>query len=479
MSEMIAIVLAAGHGTRMKSTIPKVLHPACGRPLVYYPVKAALDLGASKVIVVVNAETRTQIEEELARHLPRDSFVTAVQSTPRGTGDAARVGMELVDEGEDGRVLILCGDTPLLRGQDLGDLLLALNDERVKLSFLTFVSKDPTGYGRVLRSEAGAVCEIREHRDLETDQQRAVLEVNAGVYAGRAGSLSRALGRLSPENAQGEYYLTDIVKSLAESGPVEAIIRDEQLLAGVNDRLQLSDLERHLFGRIREQWGKDGVSIVGQPLIDDTVDIAIGARIEDGVRLRGKTRIGEETFVDVGSVVSDSLIGAGVVVKPYCVITDSRVGDRVQVGPFAHLRPESVLEADVRIGNFVETKKTTMKRGAKANHLAYLGDAEIGEGSNLGAGTIVCNYDGFRKSRTTLGAGVFVGSDSQLIAPVTLGDGAYVATGTTVVRDVPAGGFAIGRVRQENRDGYADELRARLKDAADSKKRVADGTPSR
>lgn len=469
MSVTIAVVLAAGHGSRMKSTTPKVLHKICGRPLVYFPAKAALELGVGTVVVVVNQETQAAIEEELAVHIPRNAFVSALQKTPRGTGDAARIGMEAVNAPEDAKVLILSGDAPLLRASDLAHLFAALDDPEVKLSFFTFLATDPKGYGRVLRGDDERVQEIREDRDLVTVAERAVREVNAGVYAARAGSLNRALSRLSPENAQGEYYLTDIVKSIAEEGRVETIILDEAVLAGVNDRAQLTAVELEMFGRIRERCGKTGVSIVGSPLIDDTVVLGQDVRVEDGVRLRGCTRVGSGSLLDVGSVVEDSVLGAFVTVKPYCVITKSSVGDNVQVGPFAHLRPESVLEEDVRIGNFVETKNTTVRRGAKANHLAYLGDAEIGERSNLGAGTIVCNYDGFKKSRTVLGKGVFVGSDCQLVAPVTLGDGAYVATGTTVVRDIPPDGLAIGRVRQENKPGYASKLRERLEQAARQK----------
>jgi bifunctional UDP-N-acetylglucosamine pyrophosphorylase/glucosamine-1-phosphate N-acetyltransferase len=466
MTKTIAIVLAAGHGTRMRSELPKVLHQACGRPLVYFPVFAALEAGARKVVVVVNEQTREPISEALAAHLPADTSVTALQAVPRGTGDALRVAMETIEATGQEKILTLAGDAPLVRPSDLGDLLAALDEEHTLLSFLTFQAADPTGYGRILRDSEGKAYEVREHRDLKTSFEQAITEVNAGVYAARASALRTALSTLTPKNDQGEYYVTDIVAEVARKARVASIVCDEASAAGVNDRFQLAEVEAKLFRRIRERLGKKGVTLKGTPLIDDTVEVGEGACLEDGVRLRGRTKIGARSFVDVGSVIVDSVVGEDVTIKPYCVISQSYVGNLAQVGPFAHLRPESVLEEDVRIGNFVETKKTLVKRGAKANHLAYLGDAEIGERSNLGAGTIICNYDGFRKSRTVLGAGVFVGSDSQLVAPVTLGDGAYVATGTTVVSDVPKDGLAIGRCRQQNKEGYAKKLRERLKAAA-------------
>jgi len=467
MSKLLAIVMAAGHGTRMKSSLPKVLHPACGRPLVYFPVRAALDLGADEVIVVTNPTTREAITAELKNHLPDSPLTIAVQEVPQGTGDAARAGMAAVSADEEDRVLILSGDTPLLAADELRPLLAELEGEP-RLSFMTFVVENPAGYGRVLRRDSGAPSEIREHKDLRSDAERAVREVNAGVYASRAKELTEALAGLSSDNAQGEFYLTDIVASISQSEKVTTVVADEDVLAGVNDRAQLRTLEAVLHGKIRDRLAAAGVSIVGNPLIDDTVSVGQDARIEDGVRLRGCSQIGAGTSIDVGTVVVDSHIGKNANIKPYCVVTESRVGDGVQLGPFAHIRPDSVLEDDCHIGNFVETKKTLVKKGAKANHLAYLGDAEVGEKSNLGAGTIICNYNGFQKQRTVIGKGVFVGSDSQLVAPVTLGDGAYVATATTVTKDVPAGALAIGRARQSNKEGYAEPLKARFKAAKEA-----------
>lgn len=461
-----AIVMAAGHGTRMKSSLPKVLHPICGRPLVYFPVRAALDAGAERVAVVVNPETSEPIRQSIARHLPLERLLFAVQDVPRGTGDAVRAAVAELRGKKDDRVMILSGDTPLLTREDLL-LLVSAKDADDVLTFTTFTLADPTGYGRVLRDTRGEVREIREHRDLRTDEEKAVAEVNAGLYAARLGPLASALAGVVPNNAQGEYYLTDVVPLLCREGTVQTVSADPQSLLGVNDRAQLREVEEILFDRIRRGHARAGVSLVGESLIDDTVELAPDVRIEAGVRLRGATRIGRGTTVDVGTVIEDSTIGEHTTIKPYCVLSRSEVGSGVQLGPFAHLRPESVIEDEAHIGNFVETKKTVVRRGAKANHLAYLGDADVGERSNLGAGTIVCNYDGFRKRRTVIGKGVFVGSDSQLVAPVEIGDGAYVATATTVTRNVPADALAIGRTRQENKEGYASRLRARLKVSAD------------
>lgn len=458
--DLTAVVMAAGHGTRMRSTRPKVLHEAAGRPLVYYPVRAALDAGATRVVVVVNPAIRDGVAEALGRHLSGVPIELAIQEVPRGTGDAARAGLQHVSSEY---VLVLSGDTPVLTGQDLTPLVTCLVGGETRLCFSSCRLEDPTGYGRVLRGDGGRVLEIREHRDLTTDAQRAVREINGGVYAARTEALRHALERLSPENAQGEYYLTDVVAVLAELDSVEAVPCTALALTGVNDRAQLRAAEDTLYERIARGWGARGVTVRGRPLIDDTVELDEDVTIEDGVRLRGDTRIARGAFIDVGAVLTEAIVREGAVVKPYSVITESSVGAAAQIGPFAHLRPASVIDDEAHIGNFVETKKTHVRRGAKANHLAYLGDGDVGEGANVGAGTIFCNYDGFRKHRTVIGAGAFIGSDSQLIAPVNIGAGAYVATGTSVTDDVPEDGFAIGRCRQTTKAGYATALKARLR----------------
>ncbi len=448
----------------MKSDLPKVLHRAAGRPLVHYPVRVAQELGVRRVVVVVSPATEEPIKSVLDSAFPELDTVTRVQVPPRGTGDAARVGLEAV---ETAQVIVLCGDTPLLQRADLSRLVGALGPQ-TPLAFLSCLIEEPAGYGRVLRDTDGRVLSIREDRDLKTAAERAVREVNAGVYAASTEVLRQALARLKADNAQGEYYLTDVVEDLRREHTVLGLQGDTSALLGVNDRAQLSRAERLLWQRKAQELAESGVTIRGEVFIDDTVSVEVDAAVEPGVRLRGDTSIGAGAFIDVGSVVTDSRIEAGAVLLPYSVVTESEVGPKAQIGPFTHLRPGSVLESEAKLGNFVETKKTRMGRGAKANHLAYLGDADVGPNVNIGAGTIVCNYDGFKKHRTTIGEGSFIGSDSQLIAPVTIGKHAYVATATSVTQDVPDGALAIGRTRQTNKLGYAAKLRERLK--AQSKK---------
>ncbi|HEY3500857.1 MAG TPA: bifunctional UDP-N-acetylglucosamine diphosphorylase/glucosamine-1-phosphate N-acetyltransferase GlmU [Polyangiaceae bacterium] len=460
MSDLTAVVLAAGLGTRMKSTTPKVLHALAGRPLIEFPVRAALELGAARVVVVTSGHADI---DELLKRVFEGRVVTAVQDPPRGTGDAARVGLERV---ETEHVLILCGDTPLVTSRELSEVVEASRKQGVVLTVGSAELDEPRGYGRVLTASDGRATEIREERDLGSDAERAVRLVNAGIYAGRTRDIRGALSGLSPNNAQNEYYLTDIVAALGRTGRVLPVVGAADALVGVNDRSQLREAEETLFARIRARLGREGVTVHGDARIDDTVRVAPGAEIEANVRLRGATVVGENAFIDVGSVVTDCSIAAGAELKPYSVMTSSRVGESAQIGPFSHLRPDSEIEAEAHIGNFVETKKTRVRRGAKANHLAYLGDGDIGERANLGAGTIFCNYDGFQKHRTTIGAGAFVGSDSQLVAPVSIGKGAYVACGSSITEDVPDDALAIGRARQTNKPGYGAKLRERLAEKA-------------
>jgi bifunctional UDP-N-acetylglucosamine pyrophosphorylase/glucosamine-1-phosphate N-acetyltransferase len=382
-----------------------------------------------------------------------------VQDPPRGTGDAVRVGLTAVQHE---RTLILYGDTPLLRARDLSGLLAALDVPGQELSLLTALLENPFGYGRVLRDGQGAVTEVCEERDLRNDAERAVREVNAGMYAADTSQLRAAVAELKPNNAQGEYYLTDIVATLAKTSRVAAVLGEADALVGVNDRADLGRAEELLYARNRDQHRKAGVTIHGDARIDTGVEIAADAEIGPGACLRGQTRVGAGSLIDAGCVLVDALIGERVAVKPYSVITQSQVGDGAQIGPFAHLRPDSAIEQDAHIGNFVETKKTRVRRGAKANHLAYLGDTDVGERANIGAGTIVCNYDGFSKRQTTIGEGAFIGSDSQLIAPVSIGKNAYVGTGSTINEDVPEDALALGRARQVTKPGYAKKLREKL-----------------
>ncbi|MGA2447391.1 MAG: bifunctional UDP-N-acetylglucosamine diphosphorylase/glucosamine-1-phosphate N-acetyltransferase GlmU [Polyangiaceae bacterium] len=466
METTTAIILAAGHGTRMVSTLQKVMHPVCGVPMVGYAVRAALEAGCADVVVVVG-HGRGQVEEYLAEAFPGAAVRAAVQAVQRGTGDAASVGLEAVRE-TSGSVLILNGDVPLVTAVELRLVVSELSN--AELSLATCVVEDPTGYGRILR-KAGRVTEIREHRDLRGDGDQCVCEVNGGIYAVKFALLRQALAALVPQNAQGELYLTDIVGHATTVGArVEAVTLGADALAGVNDREQLNAVEQGMYERVARRWRLAGVTIRPGVRIDANVHLEPDVTLESGVVLRGHTRVARGATADVGCVLTDVDVREGAVVKPYCVATRSSIGPGAQVGPFSHLRKDSQIGENAHVGNFVETKKTRLGPGAKANHLAYLGDSVIGERTNIGAGTILCNYDGFQKHTTCIGPDVFVGSDSQVVAPVTIGAGAYIATGTTVTHDVPAGALAIGRVPQQNKDGYAEKLRARLKSAKDAGK---------
>jgi bifunctional UDP-N-acetylglucosamine pyrophosphorylase/glucosamine-1-phosphate N-acetyltransferase len=455
-----AIILAAGQGTRMKSARPKVLHELCGRPMVHYVVDAALAAGAADVVVVVG-HGRDEVTASLAKGFG-ERVKTCVQERQQGTGHAVRCALPVL--GDAARVFLLCGDTPLLDPASLAALAAGMGDAAVAM--LTMEVVDPTGYGRILRDERGAVVAIREHKDANP-VERAVREVNPGVYIARAPFLREAIAALTPDNAQGELYLTDVVAAATWApGGVVSMPADAASLVGINDRAQLAAAEDVLYSRIGDAHRRAGATVRTSARIDHGVVVEADAVIEHAVVLRGDTRVGAGARVDVGSVLTHVVVAPCAVIKPYTIGERSRIGENAQIGPFSHLRPESDVHADAHVGNFVETKKTIVRRGAKANHLAYLGDGDIGAGANVGAGTIFCNYDGFKKHKTTIGEGAFIGSDSQLVAPITIGDGAYVGTGTTVTRDVPAGALAIARVKQENKEGYAARLKARLAAAA-------------
>jgi bifunctional UDP-N-acetylglucosamine pyrophosphorylase/glucosamine-1-phosphate N-acetyltransferase len=470
MQTTTAILLAAGQGTRMKSAMPKVMHRLCGLPIVHFGVQAALDAGCGEVVVVVG-HGRQHVEEYLARAFPKDRVRTVVQEHQRGTGDAARVGLAVV-RSEMVRALILNGDVPLVRGEDLRQIALPLDDASAPaaLSIATCVVEDATGYGRILR-KGGRVVEIREHRDLRGEDERAIREINAGLYAANVTLLKEAVSNLVPNNVQGELYLTDIAAFASNAGEKIATVAlgAADVLAGINDREQLAQVEGAMQARLVRGWRLAGATVREGARVDAGVTLEPDAIVESGAVLRGTTRVGRGALIDVGCVLTNTSVGEGALVRPYSVATDARIGVGAQVGPFAHLRPGSDLGEGVHVGNFVETKQTKMARGSKANHLAYLGDGIIGEDANIGAGTIFCNYDGATKHTTTIEAGVFIGSDSQIVAPVTIGRGAYVATGTTVTRDVPADALAISRAPQQNKEGYAPRLRARFKAGRDSK----------
>jgi bifunctional UDP-N-acetylglucosamine pyrophosphorylase/glucosamine-1-phosphate N-acetyltransferase len=471
----------------MKSALPKVLHPLCGRELVAWPVHAALEAGAARVVVVVG-HGREAVAGALAARFPTHTaarrLTTAVQEKQLGTGDAVRSALPaLADVADEDYVVVLCGDTPLLRHEAIGALLdAALRDAgggaQSKCAMLTGEVDDPTGYGRIVRDARGRIVAIREHKDA-TPEERAIREMNPGVYAVEKGFLVRAIAALDTKNAQGELYLTDVVARAAQEDPagVAAQAWPMEDLHGVNDRHDLAQAEALLRARINRALGQSGVTLRDprSTYVDADVVLAADVTLEANVVLRGHTQIGAGARIDVGCVLEDVVVAPGARLKPYTVATESVIGERAQVGPFSHLRPRSTLGPDAHVGNFVETKATSLGARSKANHLAYLGDGVIGEDVNVGAGTIFCNYDGFQKHTTRLLDGAFIGSDSQLVAPVTVGRGAYVATGTTVTKDVPDDALAISRPKQENKLSYASRLRATMKAKKEAAAAAASG----
>ncbi|MCC7071616.1 MAG: bifunctional UDP-N-acetylglucosamine diphosphorylase/glucosamine-1-phosphate N-acetyltransferase GlmU [Deltaproteobacteria bacterium] len=463
-----ALVLAAGKGTRMSSALPKVLHPACGKPLIAWPTEAALGAGASPVVLVLGHGG--DVVERAVRRRFGDTVRTARQEAQLGTGHAARVGLEALGAWS-GTVLIVYGDCPLLTSEHLAALVDLRHRTAAPLALWTTRVDDPHGYGRVLRGSDGLPERIVEEKDA-TPEQRRIDEINPGVYAADAAWLRTALGRLTPANAQGELYLTDLVAAARADGRGVATLEvDAKETQGVNDRAQLAAAAAVLQERVIRRAQLEGVTFLLPTSVVVDADVRFGVDVTVGplVQLTGATDVKDEVVVGAGCVLHDTVVAAGSIIHPYSVCDGARVGEGCTVGPFARLRPGAVLDEGAHVGNFVEMKKARLGKGSKANHLTYLGDAEVGAGANIGAGTITCNYDGVGKYQTTIGDGVFVGSNATLVAPVTIGRGGYVAAGSTISADVPEDALAIGRGRQENKPGYAAGLRARNAERAKKK----------
>ncbi|GIW40618.1 MAG: bifunctional protein GlmU [Candidatus Binatia bacterium] len=456
-----ALLLAAGKSTRMRSARPKAVHSLCGRPLLAYPLSALRGLGIDRAIVVVGWHAEQVVEvAEAWSELP---VGFAVQEEPRGTGHAALCGIRAL-EGFEGEVLVLNGDLPLLSGSTLRRLLERHLAEEAVLTVLTAELDDPSGYGRIVR-DGGAVLRVVEEKDA-TEAQRRIREVNVGVYCARCEFLRTALVDLRPDNVQGELYLTDLVGAAAERGlRVVAVPAAPEEVAQVNTREELAKMEEHLRERIVRSWMDRGVTFLDPRTAYVEADVTIGpdTTVGPNVQLRGKTTVGARCRIDGTAYLENASVGDDVRLRFGVVVVDSEIGASCEVGPFAHVRAGSVLEEGAIVGNFVETKKTRLGRRSKARHLAYLGDSEIGEDTNVGAGTITCNYDGFRKHRTRIGSRVMIGSDSQLVAPVSVGDDAYVATGTTVRHDVPPGALVYNPKTEKHRQGWVEARRRREK----------------
>lgn len=450
MNQVTAIILAAGEAKRMRSARPKVLHPLCGRPLIAYPVSAARALGARVVVVVgrTGEEVRAAVAPEVGA-----SFVE--QKERLGTGHAVLQAHVACGDAP-GTVLVLPGDVPLLSEATLRRLVEHHVASGAAATLLTAEVADPTGYGRVVRDQ-GRPVGIVEHRDA-TAAERQIREIGTSVYCFDAQRFWPALARVTPDNAQHEYYLTDVIGILHRQGQgLEAVITDDPSeCLGVNDRRQLAELAGIMRRRILDRLMTAGVTVIdpATTYVDDTVTIGIDTVLHPGVILQGRTVVGADCVVSAGCQVSDTTLADSVLLKPYCVLAESTVEAGAQLGPFCHLRPLSHVGANAKIGNFVELKKSRIGRGSKVPHLSYVGDTQMGEGVNVGAGTITCNYDGAKKHETVIGDRVFVGTNSSLVAPLTIGEGAYVAAGSVITKSVPPGALAVARGRQETREGW-------------------------
>jgi bifunctional UDP-N-acetylglucosamine pyrophosphorylase / glucosamine-1-phosphate N-acetyltransferase len=452
------IVLAAGEGTRMKSATPKVLHRLGGRSLIGHVVVAARALQPEHLLVVVG-HSRDQVTEHLAGLDP--DAVAVVQEEQRGTGHAVRIALDS-RPALDGTVVVLPGDAPLQTTETLTRLVNEHDQRGSAATVLSAVVPDPTGYGRVLRDAAGVVTGIVEHKDA-TGAQRTVAEINSGTYAFDAKLLRDAIGRLTTDNVQGEEYLTDVLGLLSSDGrPVDALAaEDYHETLGCNDRVQLAALARLLRDRIVEQWMRDGVSVLDPATtwIDVDVTLEPDAVVHPNTQLHGNTAVGRGAEVGPDCTLYDTVVGpAAHVVRAHCV--NAEIGPEAQVGPYSYLRPGAVLGRGAKVGAFVEVKASRIGTGSKVPHLSYVGDATIGERSNVGAATVFVNYDGMTKHRTTVGDHVRIGSDTMLVAPVSIGDGAYTAAGSVVTDDVPPGAMAVARARQRNVEGWVERRRA-------------------
>jgi bifunctional UDP-N-acetylglucosamine pyrophosphorylase/glucosamine-1-phosphate N-acetyltransferase len=456
-----AVVLAAGQGTRMKSAMPKVVHRIAGRPMISWVLDALAGAGAERTVAVVGHGA------DSVREVLPSGVEVAVQERQLGTGHAARVGLDALDP-ECDVVLVACGDTPLLEAGLVRELVEAHGSEGLAATMLTGALADAGAYGRVIRGPGGLVERIVEARDA-TPEELAIGEFNAGLYAFDRAALAAALDGLRATNAQGELYLTDAVGALG--GPVAALLADDPEVAfGVNDRVDLAACEAAIQRRLREDLMRAGVTMPdpGAVYVDAGVSVEADTVLWPGTHLRGATRIAGGCSIGPDVVITDSAIGPGsTVVSAH--VTDSELQEGARVGPFALLRPGSRLERGSRVGTFVELKNSVLSAGAKVPHLSYVGDASVGEGTNIGAGNITANYDGFRKHRTTIGARVKTGSDCVFVAPVTVGDDAMTGAGSIITEDVPEGALGIARARQSVIDGFTAKAAARARAAAEAK----------
>ncbi|WP_062350084.1 bifunctional UDP-N-acetylglucosamine diphosphorylase/glucosamine-1-phosphate N-acetyltransferase GlmU [Bacillus kwashiorkori] len=453
MSNRFVIILAAGQGTRMKSKLYKVLHPVCGKPMVEHVVDQMAHIGTTKIITVVGHGA-----EKVKEHLQgKSDFV--LQKEQLGTAHAVLQTKDLL-ENEEGHTLVVCGDTPLVKSETIQALMKHHEKEKAVMTVLTAKTTQPTGYGRVIRNEKGYIEKIVEEKDASAEE-KLVQEINAGTYCFDNKALFMALQKVSNNNAQGEYYLPDVLAILKNEGlNVTAFMTDDfSETLGVNDRVALAKAEEIMRSRINEYHMRNGVTIMDpkNTYIDMNVTIGQDTVIYPGTVIKGDTVIGVDCEIGPNSDISNCHIGNKTIIRQ-SVACDSQIGSSVQIGPFSHIRPEAYISDEVRIGNFVEIKKSTIGAKSKVSHLSYMGDAEIGSNVNVGCGSITVNYDGKNKFKTIIEDEAFIGCNSNLIAPVTVGKGAYVAAGSTITDDVPIQSLSIARARQVNKENYVEKL---------------------
>jgi len=452
----IGIILAAGEGTRMKSRHPKVLHKISGKPLLSYVLDQAQKAEIGKNVVIVGHGKEAVMESITGENIIYEEQPVH-QGAPYGTGYAVMQGMKHV--GDEDKVVILCGDTPLITAGTLTELMEYHDSHKNKATVLTTILEDPTGYGRIVRKEEGSLQAIVEHKDA-TDEQREIGEINSGIYCFSGRELKLGLDGIDNDNSQNEYYLTDVISVLVKGGfKVGAhMIKDSSQIHGINSRVQLAQADDIIRERINVGHMENGVTLINprDTYIESSVVIGRDTIIYPGAVLEGETVIGEDCVIRGATRIVDSIIGDKVSIES-TLIEKSRVGNGCKIGPYAHLRPDSDLGQNVKIGNFVEIKKATMGDDSKASHLSYVGDAQVGSGVNIGCGVVFVNYDGERKFKSTIGDNAFIGSNSNLIAPVKVDDWGYVAAGSTITDNVGEGELSIARARQVNKAGWVEK----------------------
>lgn len=454
MTNIFAVILAAGQGTRMKSKLYKVLHSVCGKPMVEHVVDNIYSLDVNRIVTIVGHGAE-KVKEQLGE---KSEYV--LQSEQLGTAHAVMQAEPILGSLE-GTTLVICGDTPLIRPETMKALLEHHNEQHAKATILTAIADDPTGYGRILRNEEGQVAQIVEHKDA-TEDQRRVTEINTGTYCFDNKALFEALKHVNNDNAQGEYYLPDVIEILKQKGETVAafVCDDFDETLGVNDRIALSQAEEIMRKRINEKHMANGVTIINPMTTHISVDAEIGRDtiIQPGVVIEGKTIIGEDCVIGPNSHIIQSVIGDRTFIN-HSYVQHSVIGADTTIGPFAHIRPDAKIGNHVKIGNFVEVKKSVLGDATKVSHLSYIGDAEVGKNVNIGCGSITVNYDGKNKYKTVIEDDVFVGCNANLVAPVTLREGSFVAAGSTITKEVPKDSLAIARARQENKIDYVKKLK--------------------